>query len=64
MRIIPGEMALDGSIWQLKKVSHIVYVIDNKKHPDYTPNIRMIMPEFIHKETGEVNVCLPIKNIK
>jgi len=35
IRIIPGEIALAGSIWQLKDPSHIVYVKDKRAKRDH-----------------------------
>lgn len=57
IQIIPGDLALAGYAWKLAEQSHIVYVKENPKNPDYEPGaIRMIAPIFIHRETGERNI--------
>lgn len=38
IRIVPGEVALRGSLWTLEKESHIVYAKQNERFPDYDPN--------------------------
>ncbi len=61
MRIIPGDIALEGSEWLLEKPSHIVYVKYNKNHPDYKPDsITIVQPGLIHKKTKEHNSSLPL----
>jgi len=64
VKIVPGELALEGSSWQIKQPSHIVYVKYNKRHHDYKEAVSVVMPEMINKETGEPNSALPLHTIR
>ncbi len=64
MKIVPGEVALEGYKWQLAEPSHIVYVKDNPDHPAYKKGKRIIQPGFINiNGPADYNGVLAIHNI-
>lgn len=67
LRVVPSDVALDGSEWKLKEPAHLVYVKISRKHPDYAernePHVTLCLPVFVNKATGEENYHLPIHSV-
>ena len=64
LRIVHGDVALNGYEWQFEKPSHIFYVRYNQDHPNYDQKaITLVMPTLVHKESGERNSSLLLHQI-
>ena len=64
MRIVPGDVALEGSGLKLVEPSqHIIYAKDNTEHPNYPQGIRRVQAELIDIEADEYTL-LPLNLIK
>jgi len=67
IRIVPGEIALAGSEWQLKEPAHLVYAKIGQKNPAYAkrdePHVTLCCPTFVHVETKEEHYHLPVHSV-
>lgn len=64
MKIIPGELVLEGSDFEFNTLSHIVYVKENIEHPEYKPGSFIIFtPHINNTRAGEPFVGM-LKDIK
>ena len=64
IRIVPGDIALENSGFELDKPAHFVYVKENRRHKTYKKISFYFVAPGLHHESGDYTATTPLNTIR